>query len=141
MQRQHLRIAMLTGDLVRLLDRLLRLNCELVPTNCHLCTPLLIPINYLSASRVACCSLIDLAEHSDASLAEAKRRKMNCHLPPLDVVHRSVNFLPRLALQRPLAATDLDLLRLGFSALCQRDLQNDFIIVRLHLLPTDVLRK
>src|SRR5438270_3788758 len=83
MQRQHLRIAMLTGDLVRLLDRLLRLNCELVPTNCHLCTPLLIPINYLSASRVACCSLIDLAGHSDASLAEAKRRKMNLPSPAL----------------------------------------------------------
>src|SRR4051812_5325307 len=35
MQRQHFRIAVLACQFICLLDRLLRLDCEFVPTNCH----------------------------------------------------------------------------------------------------------
>src|ERR1051326_2931903 len=47
---------------------------------------------------------------------------------------RGVNFALRLSLQCPLAAANFDLLRLGFSALCQRNLQNALVVARIHLL-------
>src|SRR5262249_5217796 len=39
MHSKHLRIAMLRREVVRLLDRFLRLDGEFVPTNCHFSSP------------------------------------------------------------------------------------------------------
>src|ERR1051326_2940429 len=67
MQRQHLRIAVLARQLICLLDRLLRLDCEFVPTNCHNVPPL------SSLSRFVCRFVV--------SLKTKRKREMNFSSP------------------------------------------------------------
>src|SRR5581483_8886458 len=131
MLRQHLRIAMLSCDLIRLLDRLLRLDCEFVPTNCH---------KFLSPAQLLNC-LSDFRSFANAqdftlpaqdfawrfNIKLKTNGRWTPHLPFRCCSPGSVNVC-LLALKGLFVAAHFDLLWFGFCPFGHGDLQDALFI-------------
>src|SRR6185312_1485024 len=125
---------MLSRDLIRLLDRLLRLDCEFVPTNCHKFSVSYSLTSLLSLYCLCVFRFLHYAQDfADDSRSAQNKREMDTHLPFRCCSPGSVNRC-LLSLECFFVAAYPDLLWLGFCPFGHSDLQDALFIAGLHLL-------